>query len=419
MTAPISLESQYLALKREVRLHHVQQLLEIGDNYKLETDLSVGTLKGAFSLDVERLVEWKKEAKQQFDKAVARQVFGTKGTISWENAILTFLESSAMYLRDEKKVGEAIKVAKSDMNLAIKFLDEADADIQKVAKSWGLRYITICDLADTAPDGRTTLVGPFCGAFSSMDPNKPFVGIAFKGTTSESEFLVDLDRELKETGDDSILWNASVSKGVFSCLFGTYGDWGVPMHHIVEFIQIETSRLAKGSTKLIPHCTGHSLGASYATLCYAQLLRYYLDPTKPVEWNLGDLYTYGSPRIAGNNFALKLKKTLSGAPKAGSAWRIVNENDVVATISPVPKYFWQGEPEQDDPMIYFHVDEAYRISAAAAQPIKSEIGTGLGPAPQTLKFLHNFKHISDHMPLKYWPALLAAEKHARKNITGA
>ncbi|KZT23288.1 alpha/beta-hydrolase [Neolentinus lepideus HHB14362 ss-1] len=404
MADSISRETEYARLHTELRYHHVQQLSQIGDNYKLDQDSDNPPIDGSDGLSVDLLKVWTQQAKTQFDDAVEKRVFGQKNTISWENTILTFLESSAVYLRDVTKVVAAIREAKlGNEKKAIKYLEEADTDIQGIAKVWGFDYVTICDLFQRSPDGQEVIVGPFCGAFSK---NMSFVGIAFKGTTSTPEWNTDLNRDPKATGDSSILWNTNVSEGVSNGLFGTYGDWGVPMDHIVEFLQESASLLPEGSTKLVVHSTGHSLGASYATLCYAQLLLYY--STNPVEWTLGDMYTYGSPRVAENNFTSQLQTALKTAP--GSTWRIVNRNDSVTAIVPAPKdCFGEGDPNDDDPRVYIHTDTGYRISANASPVLlDSEIGQDPGPAPKTVEYLWDDQHVKDHMPPEYWPALLVA-----------
>ncbi|KZT23165.1 hypothetical protein NEOLEDRAFT_1180377 [Neolentinus lepideus HHB14362 ss-1] len=405
MTALNSLEIRYTRLRSELLLQHVRQLSQIPDNYKLDTDFPSGPWDPD-RISVQILKEWTRQAQQQFEKAVAQQVFGQKGTISWENAVVTFLESAAMYLRDTTMVTAAIKEAKEgNVEKAIEYLEKSDAEIKEIAEFWGFDYVTICDLIDTAPDGHCFVVGPFCGAFSNKDKKKPFIGIAFKGTTRLRELLTDIDREPMETGSTSILWDTKVSKGPFSGLFGTYGDWGAPMDHIVVFIQKSTSLLPEGSPQLISHSTGHSLGASYGTLCHAQLLLYY--STKPVEWVPGDLYTYGSPRIGENSFSLQLQTALKSAP--GSTWRIVNQNDTIAVLVPVPRHLIGFLPAQDDQRIYIHADTAYRISNTACPVLmNSEIGQDPGPAPMTPDYLRDPQHIADHFTPQYWPALLVA-----------
>ncbi|KZT23320.1 alpha/beta-hydrolase [Neolentinus lepideus HHB14362 ss-1] len=315
-----------------------------------------------------------------------------------------------MYLRDGKKVIAAIKEAKAgNVQKAIGYLEDSDADIQEIAAFWDFDYVTICDLFEHTTDGQKSIVGPFCGAFSSKDKNKPFTGIAFKGTTTQKEWNTNIDRDPKVTGDDKILWNTNVSKGIFNALFGTYGDSGVPMDHIMEFIEKSASH--KGSTRLVPHSTGHSLGASYATLCYSQLLLYY--STNPVEWTLGDMYNYGSPRIGEDSFAARLRTAVRNAP--GSTWRIVNANDSVTSVPPVPKHLYVFEPLEDDPRIYIHVDTAYHISTSTAPVLMdSEIGRNPGPAPKTVEYLQDVQHQKDHKQSQYWEALRVAN-----GITGA
>lgn len=56
--------------------------------------------------------------------------------------------------------------------------------VSTIQRRLSLRSSLVPDLVDKSPDGHKLLVGPFCGAFSPKDFSKPFIGIAFKVTTS-------------------------------------------------------------------------------------------------------------------------------------------------------------------------------------------------------------------------------------------
>ena len=81
---------------------------------------------------------------------------------------------------------------------------------------------------------------------------------------------------------------------------------------------------------------GHSLGASYASLFYAELLRLYND--NPITQNrracvLRDLYTFGSPRFALADFADVFN--LAMEEHTGNSWRIRCADDPVGLVPPV------------------------------------------------------------------------------------
>ncbi|EPQ52512.1 alpha/beta-hydrolase [Gloeophyllum trabeum ATCC 11539] len=402
MSTPLSSEALHLNLKLGLRQRHVQQLSQIGDDYKFQEDLDPDK-----KVTVEDLMRWTTHVQKEFDAAIAQKVFGKKGIIDWRNALFTLLESTAMYLRDDAAVQSAINAAKAgNTDQAMEYLREADDDINKIAEFWGLEYMTICDLIEKTPDGQRDIVGPFCGAFSAKNPRDPFLGIAFKGTSATSEWGTDLAREPQATGDSFILWGADVSRGVFNALFGTFGDYGIPMDHILVYIQQYMNQLPTGSSELVVHSTGHSLGASFTTLCYAQLLQY--QQTKPLEWVLGDLFTFGSPRIGENSFALNFRAAVEKA--AGSSWRIVDEDDSVTSLPPAPAKLVLGIfPAVDDPRIYVHVDSAYRTSRSEPpSAISSEVGMDPGPAPKTVEELTEKEHMQDHSPAWYYESLLKA-----------
>jgi len=88
---------------------------------------------------------------------------------------------------------------------------------------------------------------------------------------------------------------------------------------------------------------GHSLGAAYATLCYGQFVYKGFGTANTL---LGDLYTFGSPRVGHNDFASCLRAALK--QPLGSAWRIVNNEDMIIRH---PFKFWG----------FRHIDAMYKI----------------------------------------------------------
>lgn len=105
---------------------------------------------------------------------------------------------------------------------------------------------------------------------------------------------------------------------------------------------------------------GHSLGASYATLYYAELVRLYRNgPVGPVfslpaKLIPRDLYTFGSPRVALEDFTDVF--ALAMEMHCGSSWRIVSAGDPVTLVPPV--LITDAK--------FIHLDKAYRVSDGSA-----------------------------------------------------
>ncbi|RPD53718.1 hypothetical protein L226DRAFT_455530 [Lentinus tigrinus ALCF2SS1-7] len=77
---------------------------------------------------------------------------------------------------------------------------------------------------------------------------------------------------------------------------------------------------------------GHSLGGAYCTLTYGEFLRQQAEPAFS-DFNFGDMYTYGSPRVCLEPFATLVNDhTQPGGGKY--LFRIVNREDPVCTVPP-------------------------------------------------------------------------------------
>ena len=98
---------------------------------------------------------------------------------------------------------------------------------------------------------------------------------------------------------------------------------------------------------------GHSLGASYASLFYAELMRFYNDGPisrlKQPACLLRDLYIFGSPRFGLADFADIFSLAID--EHAGYSWRIICHGDPVGLVPPVlitdPKFI--------------HLDKGYEV----------------------------------------------------------
>lgn len=128
-------------------------------------------------------------------------------------------------------------------------------------------------------------------------------------------------------------------------------------------------------------CTqGHSLGGSYASISFAELLRRAAGGgALPAQISLGDIYTFGSPRIGADDFSSTVRDNIKSPTAVGSSWRIANDKDVVTLVPPV----------LGDPHDYVHVDVGWAIFPdKEPQRLDSEIGTHPEP-PKDFSFLNH------------------------------
>ncbi|KAI0690866.1 Alpha/Beta hydrolase protein [Cytidiella melzeri] len=411
--APPSPEKHVEHIQAQVRQRHVQQLKNLSMSEKGSWNDPSFNLPSYFQY----MEKWSVKARHQIHAAIAaRAVSGPD--IDWNVGLYAFMESAAVYLRDWPTLFLASQAArKGRTEEALELLANSDAEIRKLASMWhpDLRYVTICvdflatDLVEEHPDSDPTLDGPFCGVFFSSNPQRPFIGIVFKGTHVESweEMLVDL-RYIPVESTGGRLWDTHVSQGVFATLFGPFPKLGgqTPFDYIQKVIAMITAGNSNRPADV--HVTGHSLGASYATLCYAELLRLsQLNPSSS-KIILRDLYTFGSPRVALEDFVSALSTSLSPSPSHSTpnttttsisssssthtthSRRITTVSDPVTLVPPVLL---------TDPT-FVHVDgEAWQV-AEEKEPVrlKSEVGTH--PRPPLPLF-----DMSNHTPFAYFKAL--------------
>lgn len=318
-----------------------------------------------FGLTMDGLTNWSKWNRETINHAKARQVFGGKDDIDWQTAFLPFMESIVMYMRDvtlHKRACDKYKdyvqardgddTAQSHLDMmkqdAVDDFIESTRNIQEIANLWDMDFQVLCNLPGHHPEGQPDWDGPFCGLFTSRknDPHtgRPFQGIAFKGTNpiSPQQWLVDFNYQESGAITDDFLKGTNVSLGVRTSLFGQYDNpelaafGGVPYNRIRDRALASAAVLSRaaGGVPTVTHVTGHSLGASYATLCTAQLL---LDMTATpgsldAPLQMGDTYTFGSPRVGGNAWASWYQALVDKS--RGRTWRIVNSRDLVPTVPP-------------------------------------------------------------------------------------
>lgn len=77
------------------------------------------------------------------------------------------------------------------------------------------------------------------------------------------------------------------------------------------------------------------------------------------EWDftLQDLWTFGSPRVGPNAFAIKVKEVLQASNPVRNHWRITRNGDGVPTVPNIP-YFIPGTGW----IAYKHLDIGYKLT---------------------------------------------------------
>ncbi|KAI0340820.1 alpha/beta-hydrolase [Trametopsis cervina] len=383
---PISPQDHAERLQTEIRLQHLRQLQIIPVSEKGRWNGAAAALPSYFQY----MRDWSEKGKEQICAAIAAKATGGH-EIDWNVALYAFMESAAVYLRDWPTLFLASQAAREGRTEeALQLLADSDAEIRRIASMWhpDLHYVTICDLVEEHPDSDPTLDGPFCGVFFSTNPHTPFIGIVFKGTHVESweEMLVDL-RYIPVESTGGRLWDTHVSQGIFATLFGPFPKLGgqTPFDYIQRVVNLIAS--GNGNLPTDVHITGHSLGASYASLFYAEQLR--LAQSHPSTSNLvlRDLYTYGSPRVALGDFVDAVDLALRS--HAGHAWRICSIGDPVTLVPPALL---------TDPK-FIHLDVGYRV-AEDQEPVRLETERRTHPRPP-LPLIN----MSNHTPWAYFDSL--------------
>jgi len=339
-----------------------------------------------------QLVKWTEDSQEQINTAIGNRVYGGANPGSqtiFKNAFFAFMESTAMYLRNNKLVLRAVQTYRlgNDIEGAFNLLDESVKEIDRIAEMWGMKFTMICDLVDKSPDGHKFIVGPFCGAFSPKDFSKPFIGIAFKGTSGIWEWLNNVRsiKDIKVSKD--LLFGAYIASGFYYPIFSTYGQ-KLKSEPIV-LIQSAISDLSlTGTSRAVIHVTGHSLGGAYGSLSYGQLVYKGISTDKAF---LGDLYTFGAPRVGEKDFAEPFRDAVKES--SGSTWRIVNKGDIVARV-PALLVKWIGRP-------WVHIDSLYTVYPGQA-PILGPTEIGTSP---TLPFVTT---VTPHKVTEYYKSLTFA-----------
>ncbi|RPD79629.1 hypothetical protein L226DRAFT_255050 [Lentinus tigrinus ALCF2SS1-7] len=138
---------------------------------------------------------------------------------NWDAVFFSLMESDAMYLRKFEEIYDAIVAARSgDFDLAVTHLQKAQEDVDTVAKMLDCTFIQLCDFSTRSPDGYWYYSGAYCGLFVSNSTDKPFMGVAYKGTNSLRELNTDRDWDPIAPLRPGVLWGSLVHEGFYAAL---------------------------------------------------------------------------------------------------------------------------------------------------------------------------------------------------------
>ncbi|KAI0768642.1 Alpha/Beta hydrolase protein [Trametes elegans] len=281
---------------------------------------------------------------------------------NWDAVFFTLIESAALALRKESEMDSAVQAAQDGhFDEAVKHLNTAQQDIDEVARALDCTFVQLCDFAERGPDGTWYQSGAYCGLFISNQTHSPFMGIAFKGSTSPRDIGTDIDWQPIAPLHQEHLWGAQTHSGFYLGLFGRFTSHTssqVPFDVLVE----QLSSIYKDNARL--HFTGHSLGAAFSTLAYAEFLRRSEVEQSFHSYNFGEFYSFGSPRTCLAPFYEEMRRrTTQGSGRY--IFRIVNKQDPIATIPPPSVKDLPDYP-------YIHVGPAWKISEAGPVRMRDE-----------------------------------------------
>ncbi|KAI9659186.1 MAG: hypothetical protein M1831_003768 [Alyxoria varia] len=331
--------------KRNIKFRHLDQLTKLpleDEQPEADEPCSIGT-------DI--LIKWTKDQRAHIDNALKHRVRRT-----FRNAFFAFMESTTIYLRDEKLVKKAVEAhAYGDVEEALTLLNKSEDNIKKLIRFaqsitvrlytkdysdfpcrliYGIWIFKWLALIHKHPKDHPHWVEPYCLAFFSRSDKEsaPLVGLAFKvyrvpflqhetwrwlhlpqGTNPLRKGEVDVDYNFQlVTAAAPTLYGSQVSDGVYTALFGNYekSNPPSPIADLVRDIHWEDHTPA--------YVSPSSSGAQKRPI-----------PTSPSATS----YSLGSPRIGGTNFSASIAEHVKGS--SSSAWRIANDQDIVPQVPPV------------------------------------------------------------------------------------
>ncbi|SCN66169.1 uncharacterized protein FFB20_13833 [Fusarium fujikuroi] len=368
--------------RRQIRIRHLEQLSHANITLTSPEDDEETSILPSCKIFRAELKKWSQDHMKSIQEAISKNVLSGKENIDWNCCFLAFMESMTVYLRDWDKLHDAVQLYKSvkagtspngDLHQVHDLYEQSVEGIKEVAAVWGMDFMQICEhILKKAHQGHSDKNpkwnGPFCGAFFPKDHEQgaPYVGITFKGTDPKNIKDINVDSSFDPIQVDAKhLFGTVVSEGVYNALFGTFNKDSVsPFELILKALQDFVPKLnVEDNTEPLLHVTGHSLGGSYSSFCFAQLMMQ--NASLPAGARLGDLYNFGSPRVGQKAWSQAFYENLCGN-FPGGAWRIVNDKDIVPQVPSLLKYKPKTGP-------FYHIDNGIQIfKEAKPAPIETE-----------------------------------------------
>ncbi|KAI0714720.1 Alpha/Beta hydrolase protein [Earliella scabrosa] len=321
-------------LIHDIRSSHLKQLAQLqppppNDPKKAPTDEPDSTL-------LTKVLEAIKANPEAIKAAQDTQCSSTSPSApNWDVVFFGLTESTAMMLRKTDKIVAASNAAREgNYDEGVKLLAASQEDIDQVAAALDCTFVQLCDFVDQSPQGHLYLSGAYCGAFISNSTQRPFIGIAFKGTNTCHEWMTDFDFKPIAPLMPDVLWGAQVHEGFYLGLFGPFandGDVQVPF----DLLEHQLAASYRDNARL--HFTGISLGGAYTTMTYAEFLRRHAAGASSfTRYNFGDMYSFGAPRTCFEPFASRMNALTQREGSGKYAFRIVNHEDPVPMMPPPP-----------------------------------------------------------------------------------
>ncbi|KAF4457429.1 lipase class 3 [Fusarium austroafricanum] len=284
--------------RMQIRISHLEQLSHANLTLTPPTVEDDSTALPRCTDLKENLITWSRAHLDSIQKAIAHGALSGKNEVNWDYCFLAFLESMTVYLRKWDKLYEAVQTFK-----------EAKVGNGKLS------------------DNEMQVV---------------------------HDLYEDSESDIKEIAG---IWGMDFMQicGVYNGMFGTFndGDPLTPFQRVLGALQKFVPTL-KGEDKSDAtfHITGHSLGGSYSSFCFAQCMMQNAGGGLPPGTQLGDLYNFGSPRVGQQAWSEAFYSNLSGKFQGG-AWRIVNDKDIVPQVPSLLKFKKTGP--------FYHIDNGITI----------------------------------------------------------
>ncbi|KAG5748651.1 hypothetical protein H9Q70_008675 [Fusarium xylarioides] len=322
--------------RRQVRIRHLEQLVHANITLTPPEEDDDTLILPSCKIFRKELKTWSQDHNKSIKEAIQKNVLSGKENIDWNCCFLAFMESITVYLRDWDKLHDAVQLYKS-----IKAGTSPNGDLHQVH-----------DLYEQSVEG-----------------------IKEVGTDPKNIKDINVDSSFDPIQVDAKhLFGTVVSEGVYYALFGTFNkkDELSPFELILKALEDFVPKLhVEDNTEAaepLLHVTGHSLGGSYSSFCFAQFMMQ--NASLPAGARLGDLYNFGSPRVGQKAWSQAFYENLGGK-FPGGAWRIVNDEDIVPKVPSLLKYKPKTGP-------FYHIDNGIKIfKEAKPAPIETE-RTGAG-----------------------------------------